>query len=658
MKNSLPRRLLALLLVAIHSGAANAADDAFEVFEEEAEVVSASFRPKALSRAPATVHVVTSEDIKASGARTVWDALRGVPGAEVAQSRAFQGEVGIRGLNGPLNNRVLVLLDGRTVLHASFDVIVWESIPVTMEEIARIEVVEGPASALYGANAISGVINIITKTPEQLKGGTAEFSAGEAGYRSGSALYGTRKGRLDYKVAAGMRHGNGFENEAAQASQTSKLHARADWNSSPDSRLSLSGGLTKLNTQTSLGTVGTAVVDGAAGFLRGEYRRGETIFGAFWNRERGTLKQLPALGDPPLDYDTWDANVRRSWSLPLDNSLVLGGNYRRNSVRSKILRGGGAEQDLGSLFFENEWAPSAHWTFVASGRLDRQPYSPPAFSPRGSAIYTPSEAHVFRASAGTAFRNPTLVESDLLMARAVPNAPGGAFPNPPFTQISVLTAGTHGLTPEKMFQAELSHAGRFGPVRTSLTGFYYELKNLIRTTDPVFVSAAAPTANLANTFRNQGGTRALGFEAGVSAAVRADLSLFANYSYQSLRDDDPSVQTNARAAPRHKANAGASAKRGGFTAGLWAHWVGETFWNRNPVGSPISYGKVPDYLLLNGRVGYEFSGRWDGWEVGVAAFNLAARRHYEMLPASGAQPGTNAEVVRGRWTGTLAYRFR
>lgn len=658
VKKSRLMRLPAVMLVAFQAVAARAADDAFELFEEEAKVVSASFLPKPAARAPATVHVVTSDDIKASGAQTIWDALRAVPGVEAAQTAAFQGEIGIRGLNNPLNNRVLVLLDGRTVLNTNFDWIVWESIPVTMEEIARIEVVEGPASALYGANALSGVINIITKTPEQMKGGTAVFSAGEAGLRSGSALYGARKGKLDYKIAAGARSGNGFENEGVQASQASKLHALAGWDFTPDSRLSLSGGMAKLNTRTTAGSLGTTFVEGYAGFLRSDYRYGETNLTAFWNQERATARQLAAFGDPTIDYDTWDVSLRRAWRLPFDDSLVLGGNYRRNSVRSSLLEVGGAHQDLWSLFLENEWAPREDLTFIASGRLDRHPLTPIAFSPRGSAIYAPSDAHVFRLSAGTAFRNPTMVESYLRTAQNVPNPAGGAVPNPPFTGISVLSEGSRVLAPEKMFQAELSHGGKFGPVRTTLTGFYYELKNLIRRSDAALVSAVAPTANFSATFQNQGGTRALGFEAGAEAAVRPGLGVFGNYSYQSLRDDDPSRQTNARAAPRHKANAGASVKRGGLTAGLWAHWVDKTFWDRNPVGSPISYGEVPDYLLLNGRVGYEFSGRWEGWEAGVAAFNLAARKHYEMLPASGAQPGMNAEVVRSRWTGTVSYRFR
>lgn len=657
MKSPCLKRLLSVAIVVIQAGAARAAEDAFSVFEEEAKVVSASFLPKTVARAPATVHVVTSEDIKASGAQTIWDALRAVPGVEVAQTRAFQAEVGIRGLNNPLNNRVLVLLDGRTVMNANFDWIIWESIPVTMAEIARIEVVEGPASALYGANAVSGVINIITKTPEQLKGGEVGFTAGEAGFRSGSALYGARKGRLDYKVAAGSRYGNGFENEGVQASQSSKFHALAGWDLSPDSRLSLSGGLTKLNTMTTTGSIGTAFVDGYAGFLRSDLRWRETNLTAFWNQERATGRQVPAFGDPTVDYDTWDVNLRRAWRLPLDNRLVLGGNYRRNSVRSTLLDVGGSARDLWSLFFENEWSPREEWSFIAGGRLDRHPLTRILFSPRGSVIYAPSHAHVFRLSAGTAFRNPTAIESDMRITQVVPNPAGGALPNPPFTGINVLSSGSRVLAPEKMLQTELSHGGKFGPVRTTLTGFYYELKNIIRRSDLKLVAAVPPTARMTADFENRGGVRAIGFEAGAAAALRPGLSLFANYSYQSLRDDDPSTQTNARAAPRHKANAGARVQRGGFSAGLWADWVDKTFWNRNPIGLPISYGEVPDYLLLNGHAGYEFAGRWEGWEVGVAAFNLAARSHHEMLPASGARPGMNAEVIRSRWTGTLSYRF-
>ena len=157
-------------------------DDIFDFFEAEAEairLVTASRLPQSARWTPATVYVVTAEDIEASGARTFWDALRGVPGVDVMATRTFYGEVSIRGLNRALGTRTLVLLDGRTVLNGPFDATFWEGLPVGLGEVDRIEVVEGPASALYGANAVNGVVNIITKAAEASGGGKATYGLGE-----------------------------------------------------------------------------------------------------------------------------------------------------------------------------------------------------------------------------------------------------------------------------------------------------------------------------------------------------------------------------------------------------------------------------------------------------------------------------------------------
>ena len=124
--------------------------DIFQFFEKEAEamqVVTVSRLPLSVRQAPATVYVVTAEEIRASGARTLWDALRGVPGVNVMATQTFYGEVSIRGLDKVLSNRTLVLLDGKTVLNGLFDTAYWEGIPVPLAEVDLIEVVEGPASA-------------------------------------------------------------------------------------------------------------------------------------------------------------------------------------------------------------------------------------------------------------------------------------------------------------------------------------------------------------------------------------------------------------------------------------------------------------------------------------------------------------------------------
>jgi len=131
-----------------------------------------------------------------------------LPGLDVMHSETFQGEVSIRGLNKSLNNRMLVLLDGKPVLNGYYDKVAWESIPIGVEEIDRIEVVEGPVSALYGANAVNGVINIISRTPGQLAGGVVRLTAGQRDTYLGNALYGMRRGNLDGKISLGRRTTN------------------------------------------------------------------------------------------------------------------------------------------------------------------------------------------------------------------------------------------------------------------------------------------------------------------------------------------------------------------------------------------------------------------------------------------------------------------
>lgn len=171
--------ILVLYLFMPNVTMAHSGDEVFDFFAEEARVTTASRQPTTLQEAPATMHVVTAQDIQDSGAQTIWDALRTVPGVDVMIVQTFQGEVGIRGMNKALNNRVLVLLDGKPILRGYFERVNWEYLPVGLAEIDRIEVVLGPVSALYGPNAISGVINVITKTPQQISHGVVHVMAGD-----------------------------------------------------------------------------------------------------------------------------------------------------------------------------------------------------------------------------------------------------------------------------------------------------------------------------------------------------------------------------------------------------------------------------------------------------------------------------------------------
>lgn len=126
-------------------------------------VTSVSKREQKMSQAAAAVFVISAEDIRRSGALNVPDVLRMVPGVDVAQLTSAKWAISIRGFNGQYSNKLLVLVDGRTVYNSIFAGVFWDSENVPLESIDRIEVIRGPGAAVWGSNAVNGVINIITK---------------------------------------------------------------------------------------------------------------------------------------------------------------------------------------------------------------------------------------------------------------------------------------------------------------------------------------------------------------------------------------------------------------------------------------------------------------------------------------------------------------
>ena len=133
-------------------------------------VTSVSKRPEDSFRAAAAVYVITNEDIKLSGATHIAEVLRGVPGLDVAQIDANDWAISSRGFNGEFSDKLLVLVDGRTIYTPLFAGVYWDIQNMPLEDIERIEVIRGPGAALWGANAVNGVINIITKSAADTQG--------------------------------------------------------------------------------------------------------------------------------------------------------------------------------------------------------------------------------------------------------------------------------------------------------------------------------------------------------------------------------------------------------------------------------------------------------------------------------------------------------
>jgi iron complex outermembrane recepter protein len=203
-RQALPRVTVVLFCLSCFSGFAQSTNQLPSLEElMKTQISSVSRKDKQLLDTPAAVYVVTREDIRSSGARTIPDALRLVPGMDVAQINASMFDVGIRGFDERFSNKMLVMVDGRSLYSPLFGGIYWDSLDLVMEDIERIEVIRGPGGSLWGTNAVNGTVNIITRSSQSTQGALLIEQPFSDAPATLTARYGGQVGRIGaYRVFA------------------------------------------------------------------------------------------------------------------------------------------------------------------------------------------------------------------------------------------------------------------------------------------------------------------------------------------------------------------------------------------------------------------------------------------------------------------------
>ena len=212
------------------------------------QVTSVSKREQKLSKAGAAVYVINQEDIRRSGATNIPDLLRMVPGVHVAQMNTHTWAISIRGFTDKYGDKVLVMIDGRSVYTPLTSGVNWDQQDVPLEDIDRIEVIRGPGGTVWGANAVNGVINIITKSSKATPGGLISAGAGSQEAAQGLVQYGGRIGAKGaYRVFGDYTNLGNSPAPTAQAVTDGwhKSHAgfRSDWELSPKDTMTVQGDL-------------------------------------------------------------------------------------------------------------------------------------------------------------------------------------------------------------------------------------------------------------------------------------------------------------------------------------------------------------------------------------------------------------------------------
>jgi iron complex outermembrane receptor protein len=608
------------------------------LYLEEESVSIATRYEQPISKAPSEVYVITDEDIRLSGATDIPTILRRVPGLEIMQTTGADFNVSVRGDNQLTANKLLVMVDGRSIYVDQAGLVFWKLIPVTLPEIKRIEVLKGPASAVYGFNAFDGVVNIITKSPEEMKGTTLQVGGGELGTITTAAVHAERRGNFGYRLSVGHDQNQQWRSRDAQAINATKANLLTEYTWSNDSKLEVAGGILGAKPYDAPMVAGGYQTDKPLQtYVSFAYFLSNLTVRGWWN---GLYTDSPSTIFPPLNTiervtdpsgsstnrATLNSyNLEASYLYPVLSSLSLtsGVNYRRNLSISTFTSGHSSENRFG-LFTEAQWEALSSLTVVAGVRYDLDSFINPTVSPRAALIYRPVEDHSFRLSASVAYRPPTINE-ERLNVRANITLPGGfGFTTP--------VLGSSSLQPEKIRSYEAGYQGWFlrHRVRVRAELFLNHLSNL----QQVRATGAAPTDP--TTIVNEGLADIYGGEAGIEMLLTSWLSGFANYSYQEFGQSFTGF--SRRGMPRIKWNVG---MRGDWTSGINAellyHYIGaatypiaDAFTQLAPLfpaGTTVPSERVGSYGLLNLRFGYRF---WhERAEAAFSAFNALNDKHKE-----------------------------
>jgi len=458
------------------------------------QVTSVSKKEQSLSKAGAAVYVITQEDIRRSGMMNIPDLLRMAPGVDVARLDSNAWAISIRGFNDRYSNKVLVLIDGRSVYSEVFSGVYWDQQNVPLEDIDRIEVIRGPGGTVWGANAVNGVINIITKNSRDTQGGLVTAETGSEENLEGLVQYGGKIGKGTYRtfgnyfnIEPSRLRGGG---EGADGWHGSHGGFRADWNLSARDTLTVEGDL----LQTAEGQTLTSVLANqlplaptfndrtrvGAGNLQGQYSHtfsdGSelsvlTYYDRFQRHDEGDSMVENANVD--LDYH---------FRLGSRNDLVAGAGYRLTASNYKGLYDAYFFPDhradnLFSLFLQDEIALTHNLTLTLGTKLEHNVFTGFEYQPSAQLVWTPKDRQNVWLSAARAIRQPSALDETVQIAASVVPLQNGNFG-------VVELSGNPQLNAEKLIDYELGYRSQLNRRMSFDVATFLSNYSDLRTTEP------------------------------------------------------------------------------------------------------------------------------------------------------------------------------
>lgn len=459
----------------------------------EAEITSVSKKPEKVADAAAAVFVITAEDIERAGARSIPEALRMAPGLQVAQLSANKWVVTARGFGDLFSNKLLVMIDGRSVYTPLFSGVFWEMQDTLMEDIDRIEVIRGPGATLWGANAVNGVINIITKSTEQTHGMLVSAASGTRYPLAAGARFGERIGdRGSYRLYAKGDVQEGYVQPDGEDAYDGweKLQSgfRADVAAGSRSSVTLQGDVHKGEEELTYNFPG--LLSPADSQVTARYWGGNLL--SRWEMERSgdTLISLQAYYDysnidavvPSENRHTFDLDFQYRTMMTSSQEVIWGLGYRRSSDdigSSEILSFDPESKTLNlySAFLQDEIALAVDsWWLTLGTKLEHNDYSGFEVQPTIRLRWKPVERQTVWAAVSRAVRTSSRADHDLL-------ANSSEFADGFGNRYRTALIGQDDFQPEELIAYEFGH--RWSPFATLSfdTALFYNDYESLRSLD-------------------------------------------------------------------------------------------------------------------------------------------------------------------------------
>lgn len=656
--------LLCLITILTCSPSLNSADEkyVYDLNIEElmaAKVTSVSKKTQALSDAAAAVFVINNEDIKRSGATSIPDALRMAPGLDVARIDSNKWAVSSRGFNARLANKLLVLIDGRSIYTQTFSGVYWENQDVMLEDVERIEVIRGPGAALWGANAVNGVINIITKHSADTQGGLVTAGGGNMEQGFGSLRYGAKLGA----DSTGRAYIKGFKRD--EFSHLSGTSGGDNWDKI-QSGFRMDSLWTAHDAVTFQGDIYQSIINQNLHLasLHPPYSesvndKAETAGGNLLGRINHTFSET-SNSTLQLYYDVYerkeafahetrntvDLEFQHRFNLMDRNDIIWGLGYRYTEGQATFerpaifsLSPGTRGDSLFSSFLQDEitLVDNALWLTLGT-QFQHNNYTGFEVQPSARLMWTPHRKHRLWAAVSRAVRTPAQIEQGLNFTFNVtpPDSPGNPTPFP----VALTLTGSDAYQSEELLAYEVGYrlsVSKF--VSLDLAAFYNDYNRLRSfNTGSLSLNNDIISQSLIINNATQGNT--YGFESTAAWSMlnwwRWDLS----YSY--IKDRIPGDD----AFPQQKVSI-----RTALTP--WDN-INIDFWLRYndnatvfTVQEPI---RINSYVTLDMRLGWQAHKQL---ELSVTGQNLLDNRHLEFVQESLTQP---TEIPRGIY-GKIAWQF-